>query len=103
LAGLFSAVDFKSRKADGVVRLAVRPSCSATPGNDTQRVSAWGIGAAPHLYGHDGTDLCNILSSFKALAKAALHQLSRVMRLAGKPDGIHGGEVARASYASKLI
>jgi|SRR5215469_9663317 len=63
----------------------------------THCVSALGLAARPYFnrYTDDATDLCDVLSSFSAPAKATLHELARVMGLPGKPDGIHGGEVER--------
>jgi len=63
----------------------------------THCVSALGLAARPYFnrYTDDATDLCDVLSSFSAPAKATLHELARVMGLPGKPDGIQGGEVER--------
>ena len=63
----------------------------------THCVSALGLAARPYFnrYTDDATDLCDVLSSFSAPAKATLHELARVMGLPGKPEGIHGGEVER--------
>ena len=59
------------------------------------KVSAIGLSARPYFnrYTDDAIDLCDVLSSFSFQAKATLHELCRVMGLAGKPEGIHGGEV----------
>jgi predicted PolB exonuclease-like 3'-5' exonuclease len=60
-------------------------------------VSAPGLAARPYFnrYTEDAIDLCDVLSSFSAQAKATLHELSRVMGLPGKPDGMAGGEVEK--------
>jgi len=39
--------------------------------------------------------LCDLLSSFSPNSKATLNELSRIMGLPGKPEGIAGGEVER--------
>lgn len=56
------------------------------------KVSAIGLSARPYFnrYTDDAIDLCDVLSSFAPNAKASLHELCRVMGLAGKPDGMHG-------------
>lgn len=46
-----------------------------------------------HRYTDDAIDLCDVLSSFSSQGRATLHELSRVMGLPGKPDGISGAEV----------
>jgi 3'-5' exonuclease len=61
----------------------------------THKVSAIGLSLRPYFnrYTHDAIDLCDVLSSFAPNAKASLHELCRVMGLAGKPQGMDGGEV----------
>jgi predicted PolB exonuclease-like 3'-5' exonuclease len=58
-------------------------------------VSASGL--ATHLYFNryteDAVDLCDILSSFAPHSKASLNELSKIMGLPGKPEGIDGNEV----------
>jgi predicted PolB exonuclease-like 3'-5' exonuclease len=46
-----------------------------------------------HRYRDDHVDLCDVLSSFSHGAKAKLDELSRIMGLNGKPDGIDGSMV----------
>jgi hypothetical protein len=62
-------------------------------------VSLWpmGLSARPyfHRYKEDATDLCDVLSAFSPNAKASLHELCRVMRLPGKPNGIDGSQVEK--------
>ncbi len=60
-------------------------------------VSAPGLLARPYFnrYSDDALDLCDVLSSFSAQGKATLNELSKIMGLPGKPDGIDGGEVHR--------
>jgi predicted PolB exonuclease-like 3'-5' exonuclease len=49
-------------------------------------------------YTEDTVDLCDVLSSFSSQAKATLHELSRVMGLPGKPDGMTGGAEVEKYY-----
>jgi predicted PolB exonuclease-like 3'-5' exonuclease len=60
-------------------------------------VSAPGLSARQYFnrYTEDALDLCDALSSFSQQAKVSLHELSRVMGLPGKPDGLGGSEVER--------
>src|SRR5690242_13643288 len=60
-------------------------------------VSAPGLSFRPYFnrYTSDALDLCDLLSSFSPNSKATLNELSRIMGLPGKPDGIAGGEVER--------
>ena len=61
----------------------------------THKISAPGLSARPYFnrYTDDAVDLCDVLSSFAPTAKASLHELCRVLGLAGKPPGVDGGEV----------
>jgi predicted PolB exonuclease-like 3'-5' exonuclease len=58
-------------------------------------VPAPGLSLRPYFnrYTNDALDLCDLLSSFSPNSKATLNELSRIMGLPGKPDGIAGGEV----------
>jgi 3'-5' exonuclease len=58
-------------------------------------IAAPGLSARPYFnrYTEDAIDLCDVLSSFSPQAKAALHEVCRVMGLPGKPDSIDGSEV----------
>ncbi len=60
-------------------------------------VAAPGLAARPYFnrYSDDALDLCDVLSSFSAQSKASLNELSKILGLPGKPDGIDGGEVHR--------
>jgi predicted PolB exonuclease-like 3'-5' exonuclease len=61
------------------------------------KVPAAGLVARPYFnrYTDDAVDLCDVLSSFSPTGKASLNELSRVMGLPGKPDGMSGGEVEK--------
>jgi predicted PolB exonuclease-like 3'-5' exonuclease len=60
-------------------------------------VSAPGLAARLYFnrYTEDAVDLCDILSSFASHTKASLNELSKIMGLPGKPEGIDGNEVER--------
>src|SRR5262245_41994051 len=60
------------------------------------RIAAPGLAARPYFnrYTDDAIDLCDVLSSFASQAKATLNEISKVMGMQGRPDGMHGGEVA---------
>ena len=60
-------------------------------------VAAPGLSLRPYFnrYTEDAIDLCDVLASFSFQGKATLHELRRVMGLAGKPDGITGGDVEK--------
>lgn len=63
----------------------------------THSIAAPGLSARPYFnrYTDDAIDLCDVLSSFAPQAKATLNELCRVMGMSGKPDGMHGGQVAQ--------
>ncbi len=44
-------------------------------------------------YTEDAVDLCDILSSFAPHTKASLNELSKIMGMPGKPEGIEGTDV----------
>src|SRR5262249_25520119 len=58
-------------------------------------VAAPGLSSRQYFnrYTDDAIDLFDVLSSFSFQGKATLHELCRVMGLAGKPEGIGGGDV----------
>jgi 3'-5' exonuclease len=60
-------------------------------------VSAPGLAARLYFnrYTEDAVDLCDILSSFAPHSKASLNELSKIMGMPGKPEGIDGNEVER--------
>ena len=67
-------------------------------------VSAPGLSSRPYFnrYTEDALDLCDVLSSFAPHTKASLNELSRIMGLPGKPDGIDGAEVERYFREGKI-
>mgnify|MGYP003651627105 CR=1 FL=1 len=45
-------------------------------------------------YSEDAVDLCDVLASFTMQGKCKLDELSRILGLPGKPDGVDGSKVA---------
>lgn len=68
------------------------------------RVPAPGLQARAYFnrYSNDAIDLCDVLASFGASGKMKLDELSRILGLAGKPDGIDGGKVDAMIAAGKI-
>jgi hypothetical protein len=66
-------------------------------------VSAPGLAARLYFnrYTEDAVDLC-ILSSFAPHSKASLNELSKIMGMPGKPEGIDGAEVERYFLEGKI-
>src|SRR5262249_49698812 len=66
--------------------------------------AAPGLSMRPYFnrYTDDAIDLCDVLSSFASQAKATLHEICKVMGMQGKPEGIHGGEVARYCLEGRI-
>jgi 3'-5' exonuclease len=67
-------------------------------------VSAPGLAARSYFsrYTEDALDLCDALSSFSLAARATLNEISRIMGLPGKPDGIDGGQVDKYFRDGKI-
>jgi 3'-5' exonuclease len=67
-------------------------------------VSAPGLAARLYFnrYTEDAVDLCDILSSFAPHTKASLNELSKIMGMPGKPEGIDGNEVERYFLEGKI-
>lgn len=55
-----------------------------------------------HRYTDDCTDLCDVLASFSYNGKVKLDELSRIMGLPGKPDGIDGSRVEEYFNAGRV-
>src|SRR5450755_3671490 len=55
-----------------------------------------------HRYTDDNVDLCDVLSSFDFGAKVKLDELSRIMGLPGKPNGIDGSQVEAYFNAGRI-
>jgi predicted PolB exonuclease-like 3'-5' exonuclease len=67
-------------------------------------VPAPGLATRPYFnrYTEDAIDLCDILSSFAPHAKASLNELSKIMGMPGKPEGMDGNEVERYFLEGKI-
>jgi 3'-5' exonuclease len=67
-------------------------------------VSAPGLAARLYFnrYTEDAVDLCDILSSFAPHTKASLNELSKIMGLPGKPEGMDGTEVEQYFLEGKI-
>jgi 3'-5' exonuclease len=67
-------------------------------------VSAPGLTMRPYFnrYTEDAIDLCDVLSSFNSGARASLDEISRIMSLPGKPEGIDGSEVRQLFLDGKI-
>ena len=59
------------------------------------RVSAAGLQVRPYFnrYYDDALDLCDVLGSFASGAKVKLDEISKILGLTGKPDGVDGSRV----------
>lgn len=68
-------------------------------------IAAPGLASRPYFnrYTEDALDLCDQLSSFSHQGKAKLDELSRVMGLPGKPDGMSGEEVETYYRAGRIV
>ena len=55
-----------------------------------------------HRYTDDNVDLCYVLSSFSYGGKVKLDELSRIMGLPGKPDGMDGSQVEAYFNAGRM-
>jgi 3'-5' exonuclease len=55
-----------------------------------------------HRYRDDNVDLCDVLSSFNYGGKVKLDELSRIMGLAGKPEGMDGSQVEGYFNAGRI-
>lgn len=68
------------------------------------RVSAPGLQVRPyfHRYTDDALDLCDALASYSSRDKPKLDELSKILGLSGKPEGIHGGEVEALVNAGRI-
>jgi 3'-5' exonuclease len=55
-----------------------------------------------HRYTDDCVDLCDVLGSFSYGGKVKLDELSRIMGLPGKPDGLDGSQVEAYFNAGRI-
>ena len=68
------------------------------------RVSAGGLYVRPYFYRYsdDALDLCDALSSFAPGSKVKLDEISKILGLTGKPDGVDGGKVEEMVLAGQI-
>jgi predicted PolB exonuclease-like 3'-5' exonuclease len=68
------------------------------------RISAVGLQVRPyfHRYSDDALDLCDALGSFSPGTRIKLDELSKILGLSGKPDGMDGGRVEEMVLAGKI-
>jgi predicted PolB exonuclease-like 3'-5' exonuclease len=68
------------------------------------RVPAGGLQVRPyfHRYTEDALDLCDVLASYDHRARATLHEISKIAGLAGKPQGIDGGQIDSMVQAGRI-
>jgi predicted PolB exonuclease-like 3'-5' exonuclease len=68
------------------------------------RVSAAGLQARPyfHRYSDDALDLCDMLASFAFGARVKVDEISKILGLTGKPQGLDGGGVEGMVLAGRI-
>src|SRR5262249_60532020 len=68
------------------------------------RVSVEGLYVRPYFYRYsdDALDLCDVLGSFAPGSKVKLDELSKILGLTGKPDGVDGSKVEEMVGAGQI-
>ena len=68
------------------------------------RISAGGLHVRSYFnrYSDDALDLCDILGSYTPGAKAKLDEISKILGLSGKPQGVDGGQVEAMALAGQI-
>jgi predicted PolB exonuclease-like 3'-5' exonuclease len=68
------------------------------------RVSAAGLQVRPyfHRYSDDALDLCDVLGSYVPGVKVKLDEVSKILGLSGKPEGVDGGRVEEMVLAGQI-
>ena len=68
------------------------------------RVSAAGLQVRPyfHRYADDALDLCDVLGSYVPGAKVKLDEVSKILGLTGKPEGVDGSRVEEMVLAGQI-
>jgi 3'-5' exonuclease len=68
------------------------------------RVSAGGLLSRPYFnrYTDDALDLCDVLGSYVPGAKVKLDEVSKILGLTGKPEGVDGGQVEGMVLAGQI-
>ena len=68
------------------------------------RIAAAGLQVRPYFYryGEDALDLCDVLGSYVPGAKVKLDEVSKILGLTGKPEGVDGGRVEEMVLAGQM-
>jgi predicted PolB exonuclease-like 3'-5' exonuclease len=68
------------------------------------RVSAAGLQVRPyfHRFSDDALDLCDALGSFSPGARVKLDEISKILGLTGKPEGVDGSRVEEMILAGQI-
>ena len=68
------------------------------------RLSAIGLQVRPYFYryGEDALDLCDVLGSYVPGAKVRLDEVSKILGLTGKPEGVDGSHVEEMVLAGQI-
>jgi 3'-5' exonuclease len=68
------------------------------------RVSAAGLQVRPyfHRYADDAIDLCDVLGSYVPGSKVKLDEVSKILGLTGKPEGVDGSRVEEMILAGQI-
>ena len=68
------------------------------------RISAGGMQVRPYFnrYSDDALDLCDVLGSYVPRAKVKLDDVSKILGLGGKPEGVDGGQVEAMVLAGQI-
>jgi 3'-5' exonuclease len=68
------------------------------------RVSAVGLQVRPYFrrYADDALDLCDVLGSYVSGSKVKLDEVSKILGLTGKPEGVDGSRVEEMVLAGQI-
>jgi 3'-5' exonuclease len=68
------------------------------------RISAVGLQVRPyfHRYTEDALDLCDVLGSYVPGGKVKLDEVSKILGLTGKPEGLDGSRVEAMIIAGEI-
>lgn len=68
------------------------------------RISAAGLQVRPyfHRYTEDALDLCDVLGSYVPGVRVKLDEVSKILGLSGKPEGVDGSRVEEMVLAGKI-
>jgi predicted PolB exonuclease-like 3'-5' exonuclease len=68
------------------------------------RLSGVGLQVRPYFYryGEDALDLCDVLGSYVSGAKVKLDEVSKILGLTGKPEGVDGSRVEEMVVAGQI-